>query len=802
MNFKSAPAILTAIQQMQWASQPAQQNRTRINRLFNGDSPWTEQERLENRIFTNVNFLEPTRIAANSRYQIYNAFFKPGDFFSIRLDKGPIHKRDMWSRSLTRFINKQLRKSECFRTMGAMESAYAQVVLHGPGPVLWKNGRCPVPGTCGVDDVVLPAGTLASMENLNYLSIYREWTWGELQEMTQGGNVDPGWNKKYVKQLMDNLYKQPLQPLYQGNRWLFPEKIEEDNKENATLLGSSSLPRILAWDFYYLDEDSGKWNRRILLDYNKLFIGGNDAFRETAKASFEREFKRPEFLYQRDSYADCWREIIHFFIGNCSNVAPFRYYSIRSIGYLLYGVCLLQNRTRCRFSDAVMSAMLEYFRNVSDDDREKLEKVDLHHYGIIPDGLSFVTAGERHEIDENLVMAQLGQNRQLMAESSANFLPDIAVEGEKPAMTATESLIRNNASTTLTSAVLNQLYNQSETLYQEICRRYCIKGNTDKMARALQEFCRKEQIPLDMLDCEAWDIIPERVMGGGNKAVELTTSRALFEIRGALGQQGAAVATRKYVLALTDDPQQTAELVPEEQEMPSDAALIAASAFGTLMQGVPYPPKKGLNEVDYINTLLTLTQIAAQKLDVMQQDPDAAAMMAEKIAGLVQVLNNAEEHIQVLAMDESQKELVKDMQTAVNKLMMDLRGYAQRLQEAQQAKQQQQGAQLSPEAQAKIIDAQIVGQAKAKALEESAAQKQQHKDIAFDNENKRRNAATLAEINRKLALTQADVAAKDLTTRADLIQQDQQHSQEMVHADEQAEQERAAAKAKPKAASK
>jgi hypothetical protein len=150
-------------------------------------------------------------------------------------------------------------------------------------------------------------------------------------------------------------------------------------------------------------------------------------------------------------------------------------------------------------------------------------------------------------------------------------------------------------------------------------------------------------------------------------------------------------------------------------------------------------------------------------------------------------------------MDESQKELVKNLQAAVQKMMADLKGYSQRLQEAQAAKQQQQGAQLSPEAQAKIIDAQIVGQAKAQALEQSAAQKQQHKDIAFDNENKRRNASTLAEIDRKMALTQADVAAKDLTTRADLVQQHQQHALDMVHSEQEAQQEAQQEAAKPAA---
>jgi hypothetical protein len=285
-------------------------------------------------------------------------------------------------------------------------------------------------------------------------------------------------------------------------------------------------------------------------------------------------------------------------------------------------------------------------------------------------------------------------------------------------------------------------------------------------------------------------------MGGGNKAVELTTSRALFEIRGAFGPEGAAVATRKYVLALTDDPQQTAEIVPDEPPTTSDATILAASAFATLMQGVPFPPKRGLNQVDYIETLFQLSEVVMQKLEVMQQEPEAAPMMAEKIAGLMQVGNHIEEHIQVLAMDDSQKERVKAYEAAVQKMMLSLRAYAERLQEAQAAKQQQ-GAQMSPEAQAKIIDAQIVGQTKAKINEDAAAHKEDRKDIALDNEQKRKNAATLAEINRKLALTQTDIAVKHATAQVDLAHAGQQHAQEMDHSEQDAQQEAQQAANKP-----
>lgn len=770
MKFDSAAQILTAISQMQWASQNVQQNRAKVNRMFNGDPPWTDEERRLNRLNTNFNWLEGTRIAANSRYQIYNAFFTLGDFFDIKLDDVPAHKRDVWSRCMTQYINKGLRKNRRFRS--AMEQSHAQVVLHGPGPILWRKRGSPVPETLGVDDVLVPAGTLADMSNLDYLSIYREWTWGQLHDMTQGDAVDPGWNKQYIEALLRSLYKQPLQPLYQGNRWLFPEKISEDLKENAAMYGSSSLGKVLAWDFYYRNEDTGKWNRRIMLDYNNITPEG-------LRNEFNTETKRPEFLFEKNDYADDWTEIIHWFTGNCSNVAPFRYYSIRSIGYLLYGVCLVQNTIRCRLADHVLQNLLTWFRNVSEDDRERLEDIQLHHLGIFPDGLSVVGANERYSADWNLILGSMQQNRQLMAESATSFLPDIAVEGEKPAMTATESLIRNNASVTLTSAVLNQLYNQAEPFYREICRRICLKDERDPLTKQILEEMEEDEIPQDILDVDSWDIIPNRVMGGGNKAVELTTARALFEIRSTLGSQGAVEATRKYVLALTNNADELDSLVPETPQI-SDSRVLAQLAFGTLMDRGDVDQRGTLNEAEYIGTLIEMMAQAMKPLEQLQSQPSAAVLVADKIAGLVNVGQHIEGHIQILAGDESSREQVRDAQRIINQLMGQLGAYGQRLAEMEQAQQAQGG--LDAETQAKIISMQTIAQAKAQIATQNAAIKQQHKDIGFQSEQQRKDAATVADIRRKDAMTQADVTSKDLTTRAELIRQARQAALDRANA--------------------
>jgi len=767
-TFKTAAECLTQISSIQWATQGIQGNRAKINRLMNGDPPYTEEERRINRLNSNNNWLEGPRIVKNADYQLANAFFGPGDYFTIALDTYsavPIWKRDEWSACLTSYINKALRDSDLLES--TIEQAIAQVVLHGPGPSLWTKRTAPIPETCGVDDVLVPAGTLADMSNLDFFAVYDEWTWGQLYGMTHGDAVDNGWNMAYVNALLEALYKQPLQPLYQGNRWLFPEKIAEDFKENSNTFAAAALGRALVWKCYTRNQNSGKWNQKILLDYNNITP-------ESLRTQFSIEKARPEFLFEKDDYADEWRHIIHWFIGNCSTVAPYRYYSIRSIGYQLYGPTFMQNMVRNRHADHVLQELLMLFRNVSDDDREKLEQIELHHLGILPDGVSIVNAAERHSADWNLVGNFLSGNRQLMAESSAAYLPDIATEGEKPAMTATESLIRNNASVTLTSSVQNKLYKQAKHFFREIVRRVCLKDERDPVTKEVLRRMKLDRIPRQVLDIDIMEVTPNRVLGGGNRAVELTVAQKLMEARGAFGPTADLPIRRKYMLALTNDPEFVRATLPEEPIV-SSSSLAAQYAFGTLMEGVPVQQSGTLNEVDYIETLFQLVGACMKPLEAMQEQPAALPIAAERITGLVNVAHHIEQHVQVLAQDASARERVRGYQALVNQVMQQLKAYAQRVTEMEQAGSQ---GQMS-DAQAKIIGMQQIAAAKAEIMGKTADVKLEHKDAAFIAEQKRKDAQTTFEIQRKSALTHADVAAKDLTTTADLI-----HGARRAHVDQ------------------
>lgn len=786
MKNDTPAGILTEIYQMSLAQQTVQQNRARINRLFNGDTPNTSEELREQNGKTNVNWLEGSNIATNSTNQLNNAFFGGERFFTVRLDRGPMQWRTQWGGSITKYINRELKRSRQYEA--SRESAHAQVVLHGPGPGVWRDRKCPIPDMIGVDDILIPAGTYTSMSNLDSLCIYRELTWAQLYDATQGENVDPGWNQPYIKAILANMYTKGLQPIYQGNRWMFPEKIQEDIKEGASLMMSGALPRALCWEYLYRDEDSEKWNRRIMLDYGNVSPTDSNPRRQVNKEIEGKDVDRNrDFLYKKDGYADDWSNVIHWYIGNCSNVAPYRYHSVRSIGYLLYGVCMVQNKLRCRLTDHMMQQLLTWFRNVSDDDREKLGLIDLQNFGVFPDGVSMVTAQERHVADWQLIVMGLNQGRQLMAESSSSFVPDTQGESSNAPMTATEALIRQNQSITLTSAVLKQISKQSKAEYMEICRRFCIKDNPSKEAKRFRENIQREGVPLQMLDCEGWDIIPEQVVGGGSKAMELTVTQALLqEIAPAVGPEAQRIILRRRTLALTDNSMDALEIVPNAPEPPGDDVQYAQTAFSGLMMGVPWIVKEGINRPVYVATLMQLMQGIMQQVQGLIGQPAGLGIAADRVAGLFNVANHVQQNIQLIGQDPREQDKAKVIFKAFEQLMQMLQQFAKQLQAMEEEQAQQQGGQgVSPEAQAKIIDMHATSQAKNQIAVMNAQTKNQHKDITFANENMRRNAMTqadvhrgdiktIADVHRTAALTHADVAAKDLTTAGDIIRTDRE----------------------------
>lgn len=747
--FKDAISIWQVIYGMLQAEQPRATNRARINDIFNGNPPYTDKEARDNRIFTNVNFLEGTRILHNARAMYENAILKPSNFFNVKLDSGPLGKRDQWGNIITENINRFLKRSRKYNT--GLKSSFAGVTLHGIGPCTWLRDRDWCPKFRGVEDFLVPSGTLTDLTNLEHFAIYTTFTAAELIRMSMG--TDKAWNRPLIARLLIDLRERIGTGTSPGtyNLYLYPEKIIEDLKENSGYWGADMVPVVRCYDFYYLDvdtdEEKPEWRRRIVLDQLSM-----DNFEE-----------KDSFLYDSGnrSYGTHISELMHVLFGNGAVVPPFRWHSVRSLGYLLYAICQLNNRMRCKFTDAVFESMLWYFTNVADGDRERLQKVDLQHMGVIPEGLSFVPSNERHTINSELLGEAFAMNRQLMAESSATYQQDPDT-GTAKEQTATEVMAKVQSANALVGSMLTNAYGDQTYQYREIARRFCVLDHPDCVK--FREQCMAQGVDKAVFDVGQWDISPEKAMGNGNKMLQIAQAEKLMAVRPMLPPAGQARVLHMYVEANIDDAQMADVIAPLEGTEVSTSVEKATFAWGTLVTGMPVAIGPEVNLVEYIDTLLKMIAANIAKIDQQGSNPGM-----EKTQQLGFVLRHIKQQVEIVAQDETMSEQVREWMDLIGRIENELKAYAQRAveQEAAAHEQQQQaqgGQEDAAKAQATLQKAAV----DSKVKQDAAVQKAAHRDAQFQQEQARKNVQTQSDIQRQTAQTSADIALDTARTHAEI----------------------------------
>lgn len=745
MKFTSPTAVEQVVWQMKLADLPRSQDRARVQDLFEGMPPYTQQDVDENDIQTNVNFLEASKIAHDARRQFSNAFMKPGVFFNVSLDSGPVHKRGDWSATITQNLGRLMKRNRFY--FETLRSTFATLVLNGIGPAMWHDRQTWYPSALAIDEVMIPSGTLISMENLQHFAVYKQYTAATLYKAVNGPKVSPYWNKRLANSVIDWAYEQAQGRTNYNTTW-FPEKVSDIFKSDSGYFSTDAVPTIDCWDFYYWDDDgrNAGWRRKIILD---------------APTGDEKN-DRGEFLYDSGDKpcASKLDEIIHFQFADASSKAPFKYHTVRALGWLLYAVCHLNNRLRCRLNDATFEALMQYFRAANPDDAERVTKIDLVNKGIIPEGLDFVKAADRWQYNESLASATLNLNRQSMADNSTSFTQDFNFGAENSSKTATEVIAQVNQSAALVSSMLNQAYEYQKWQYREIARRFCVKNSKDCDVRKFRVECMKAGVPEEMLCVDRWNIEPDRVLGGGNKTLEIAQADRLMSIRPLLDPQPQRAVLHDFVLATTDDPARAEELAPVGKERFSNAAYEAQLAIGTLMLGLPVMAKPGINHIEYVEALLAGM---AQLMQTIEQSGGAPDM--EKVMGLQNLGQHVAAHIQIIAQDKAEQQRVKMYSDDLGNLLNLVKAYGQRAAEAQQ----QQNGGLSPEAMAKLQESKILAEAKAANMRESHAQRTAQRDVQWQMEQERKRQSHEQDMLVKGQTTAADIAAKDAETAAGIL---------------------------------
>lgn len=762
MRFSTASVVEECVWNLKMADFPRSQNRARINSLLNGEAPFSEEAVRENNITTNVNFLEGTQLAQDGRRQYANALMKPGNYFSVNLDSGPAHKQGEWGRIITKEINRQMKQSLPY--MESLRSRFANVVTHGIGPVVWQDKDMWCPDPLGIEDVLVPSRTLVSLKNLPFFAIFRSYTVEQLHKMVTGPKVDPAWNVPLVNKAMKWASDQTGQSNNVGSDSYSPEKMVEMRKSDSGWFASDLVPTIDCYDFFFWSDDDKEsgWNRRIVLDaewgggLGSSAISGSGAAPTTTKIG-----TRGEFLYDsgKRKYADKLDQIIHFQFGDLSAVAPFRYHSVRSLGFMLFAICHLQNRLRCKFNDAVFESLLQYFRVHNIEEAERALKINLIDKGIIDNSVEFIKAADRWQPRVDMAQAALAHNREIMGANSAGFTQDYDFGREKTEKTATQVTAESQAASALVGAMLSQAYAYQIFEYREDARRFCRPNSKDPDVRAFRLACLKQGVPEEFINSERWTIDPERVLGAGNKALEISIAEKLLAIKPQLDPEAGQKILHSYVLAVSDDPALANNLVPPTPIKVTDGVYYAQSIVGTLMQGLPVEPKLGINHIDVVDTLLKYLGMIVQGIE-----KSGGMTTPEKLTGLQNVMQNVALHVQIIAQDPQEKERVKKYSDALSQIGNLVKGYAQRLQE-QAEKQNGQSQGPDPETVAKIQSQQMLTKSKIEASKESSAEKLAMKRISFEEKQTQDKQKHGLEMEKLVKQNLIELAAQEAKAR-------------------------------------
>jgi hypothetical protein len=761
MQFENASAVEQIVWQLRLADYPRAQNRALINSLFNGVPPFTEEEQEVNNQSTNYNDLSATKIDHDARSQFDNAFLAPNPLFTVNLDYGPAYKRQEWSGRITKEINKRILNSEEY--LDLRQGVFASVVLHGIGPAMWEDRYSWCPVELGVEDVLIPSNTLRSLRNLPMYAVYREYTAEELYRRTHGPKRDTAWNMPLVNKLLKWLYDSSSKLLAQNWPAVWsPEKMHERFKQDSGYYASDAVPTVNCFDFYFWNDNGEEcgWNRRIVLDaWGDPGIGG------IASADFNSrkndDIGKGEFLYNPGDriYSSKRSELIHFQFGDASAVAPFRYHSVRSLGFLLYSVCELQNRLKCRFTDAVFEHLLQYFRVGNPADMDRLSKIDLVDKGILPEGLQFVKPEERWRIDEGLILNAMQLGRQSMSDVSSAFTQDLDFNSERDSNeTATRTMAKVNSSAALVGSILNRAYAREKFRYIEICRRFCLKDSKDNDVRDARVCLLSHGVPEEALNVDAWEVTPNRVIGQGNKLLQVAIADKLMAIRPQLDPDAQNEVDRIYIAANSNDWDLANRLKPEVKKI-SNSVMLASAAIGPLMAGVPVPLQEGINHTEYIEKLLTDMALIVKRIE-------SAGGMAtpQELMGLQTMGQHIGEHIKILAQDKNMKPRVKQYGDMLKNLSNAVKAYAQRLQEQAQGQNGADGP--VEEAAAKAQADALLTQAKIERESKSHAQRTAQRQIQF--EQKTEQDRIKADLELKKATAQAAIDIGKESTKAQM----------------------------------
>lgn len=750
MNFDSPSKCLAAIRAGDDMEFRRGANRTKVLNASNGAPPLSAADATALGVKINCNFLELLILLWHARSQLESAFLRNQYFFTVKIPLAPVEYRADWEAKITAEINRPLSKSREYFELH--RSRWSSVVTHGVGPMTWRNDGW-LPSFVSMADLRIPTDTTIDFKNLTWYAVRVAYTPLELAEQAFSKKSKNHWNKRVVRDVLKNYKDQNTTDAM--NNYDFntsPEKLAELIKQNGALFGSDAVPTIPLFHFYFKDEnDEGdeSWHMRVVPD------------QAVVKGAPSEE----QFLWESDDpIADSWKNLIHCQFGDLSTDAPFKYHSIRGLGFLLMEPTFYSNLTLCRMLQATMDDFNVWLRVQDNPDKARKQVQEFGNYCVLQSGVSVVPNTERHQVNERLAEFSLAQMKQRMGEAAASYTQDTDT-GTNKEQTAFEVRVKMEQVNAMMSGILLTAFKYESYAYHEICRRFCDPDSRDKDIKSFRKKMIAAGIPERFLDVEYWDVDPVAPLGNGNPTIALSMAQQLYAIKGDLSPKAQNLVKHQYVLAVTKDPAMAMELVPLDKQEQSEAYHEAVGYFGTLWAGVPIP-LRGSHLIDQIEALMPLY---ATKINFITKRDNMASL--DEAYGLQNVSSYIMQAIQALAQDPQQQQRVKEYSDSMGRLDNEAKGLIQRGQQAREKEMTETSnteAQIEMmEAQAKMQSQQALTQSKLQQDKLKSAQQMSQKQIGFEQDQERQTVKAMTEIQLSQLRTASDIQNSKLKAEAD-----------------------------------
>jgi hypothetical protein len=276
----------------------------------------------------------------------------------------------------------------------------------------------------------------------------------------------------------------------------------------------------------------------------------------------------------------------------------------------------------------------------------------------------------------------------------------------------------------------------------------------------------RQDVPEEALNHERWDIQMNKVMGGGNRMLEVAIADKMMSARAAYPPEAQSDILRLYAGSVTGDWKLANNWVPE-MPVVSDSIHDTEIAFGAIMSGSTVTPRPGLNAIEVIETMLRLMGGKVQQ--ILQttgmgtpQDVQGLQMSAQYTAAF----------IQQLSMDQTQSERIKQYGDVLGKMMNEVKAFAQRQQQAAQQASQQNG--VDPKDAAKAQATVALAQTKAQIASDSHAQRTAQKQLAFEQKQRQDAEKHALEMQKETAALSLELQAEQARNQLELEKKAQQ----------------------------